>query len=70
MAGLLMLIPFVLFGFVMLGFMGFGMGFGMGGGAPLFFVIMLMMLLVFGALYTVGLSAVGGFLGIYLQNEL
>ncbi|SDK67967.1 DUF5518 domain-containing protein [Natronorubrum texcoconense] len=64
LAGLVMLVPFVFFGFLASIFF-----LGAGGSAPglgVFFVIVL----VFGALYTVGLSIVGAVLGIYVKNEL
>ncbi|WP_226008023.1 DUF5518 domain-containing protein [Natrinema salinisoli] len=65
-AGVVMLIPMVLIGmFFMMFFVGFGTG-----GAPLAFGMMAILMLMFGALYTVGLSAAGGYLGIYLKHEL
>lgn len=65
-AGVIMLIPMVFMGmFFMMFFVGFGTG-----GAPLAFGMMAIFMLMFGALYTVGLSAVGGYLGIYLKDEL
>lgn len=66
LAGLIMLIPFALFG---LAFMMFFLGFGTGG-APLAFGFFAFIILLFGAVYTVGLSAVGGYLGVYLKHEL
>ncbi|MFC7232568.1 DUF5518 domain-containing protein [Saliphagus sp. GCM10025308] len=65
-AGLIMLIPIVFMGmFFGLFFLGFGAR-----GAPIAFGLMAFFMLAFGALYTVGLSAVGGYLGIYLKDEL
>ncbi|USZ70420.1 DUF5518 domain-containing protein [Natronosalvus halobius] len=65
-AGLIMLIPFVFMGlFFVLFFLGFGAR-----GAPIAFGLMGFFVLTFGALYTVGLSAVGGYLGVYLKDEL
>ncbi|MDS0476891.1 DUF5518 domain-containing protein [Natrinema sp. 1APR25-10V2] len=65
-AGVIMLIPMLFMGmFGMMFFLGFGIG-----GVPRMFLFMLLPLLVFGSLYTVGLSAVGGYLGIYLKHEL
>lgn len=61
-----MLIPFAfmrLFGMVF--FIGFGHG-----GPPLGFLLRAFIMLVLGAPYTVGLSAVGGYLGVYVKNEL
>lgn len=64
-AGLIMLIPFALFG---LAFVMFFLGFG-NGGAPIAFGLFAFMILLFGAVYTVGLSAVGGYLGVYIKRE-
>lgn len=66
-AGVFMLIPFVFIGFAMMMFV---IGGGMMGGPPFAFSLMMVFMLFLGALYTVGLSAVGGYLGIYLKNEL
>lgn len=65
-AGVIMLVPFVFIGFVM---MMFFVGGGMAG-PPVAFGLMMVFMLFLGALYTVGLSAVGGYLGIYIKNEL
>lgn len=68
LAGAVMLLPFVLIGaFFAVFFLGVGAG---PGGAPIAFGFMILVMLLFGALYTVGLSAVGGYLGIYVKNEL
>lgn len=65
-AGAIMLVPFVFIGLVfVLFFVGFGTG-----GAPSVFGVFLFLILLLGAVYTVGLSAVGGYLGIYFKNEL
>lgn len=65
-AGVIMLIPMTLMGmFFMFFFLGFG-----NPGAPIAFGIMAIFMLLISALYTVGLSAVGGYLGIYLKHEL
>lgn len=65
-AGLIMLIPLVFIGlFALTFFLGVGTG-----GPPFAVGLMAFFILVFGALYTVGLSVVGGVLGIYLKNEL
>lgn len=61
-AGLIMLLPIV---FILLFFTMFFIG-----AAPIEFGIMVVFMLVFGAVYTIGLSALGGCLGIYLKNEL
>lgn len=66
-AGVIMLIPFVFIGFAMMMFVFTG---GMMGGPRVAFGLMMVFMLVLGALYTVGLSAVGGYVGIYLKNEL
>ncbi|WP_265108608.1 DUF5518 domain-containing protein [Halosolutus halophilus] len=65
-AGLIMLVPFVLIG---LFFVTFLLGVGPGG-PPLAFGMMAVFMLVVGALYTIGLSAIGGYLGVYLKYEL
>ena len=65
-AGLIMLIPVLFFGTV---FLSFGFGFGPGG-PPAAFGLMAIVVLVFGAIYTVGLGILGGFLGVYLKHEL
>lgn len=65
-AGIIMLIPFVLFGLV---FMMFLIG-GGPGGAPIAFGLFGFLILLLAAVYTVGLSAVGGYLGVYIKNEL
>lgn len=66
LAGLIMLVPFVLIGFLILVFFI--------GIAPASFslmvIFMAVLLLIFGAVYTVGLSMVGGYLGVYVKNEL
>lgn len=64
-AGAIMLIPFVFIGLL---FVSFFVGFGPGGAPTVFGVVMFLFLLL-GAVYTVGLSAVGGYLGIYVRNE-
>lgn len=65
-AGVIMLVPLVFVGFLMMMFMtGFALG-----RPPIRFGIMMFFMLVFVALYTVGLSIVGGFLGVYLKDEM
>ena len=64
LAGLVMLVPFVFFGFLASIFF-----LGAGSSAPAFGALFVVFL-VFGALYTVGLSIVGAVLGIYVKNEL
>lgn len=62
-AGLLMLLPFVFIGFF--GMMLLGLG-----GTPMAFGILLFVLLFVTAVYTVGLSALGGYLGVYVREEV
>lgn len=65
-AGAIMLIPFVFIGMV---FVLFFVGFGTGGPTNVFALLMVLFVLL-GAVYTVGLSAVGGYLGIYIKHEM
>lgn len=65
-AGVIMLVPMVVIGFVAMAFL---LGGGMRGAPPVFGLMMVFMLVV-GVLYTVGLSAVGGYLGVYIKKEL
>lgn len=62
-AGAIMLLPLVFFGLFFLVILGLGQ-------APIGFGVFALVLLLFGALYTVGLSALGGWLGIYVKYEL
>lgn len=63
-AGLIMLVPLAFMGmFVTMWMLGIGT-------TPAAFIMMGMVMLVFGSIYTVGLSAVGGYLGVYLKDEL
>lgn len=63
-AGLLMLIPFLLIMMLLLlVFAGFGTG------TTIFFVVTIIAFL-FAATYTLGLSILGGFIGVYLKNEM
>jgi hypothetical protein len=65
-AGLMMLVPLVfIVVFVMLFLTGAGPR-----GAPVMFFMMTIVMFLLGAVYTVGLGAVGGYLGVYLKNEL
>jgi len=61
-AGLLMLVPFVFLFFVLFFFLGFA-------GMPAMFGLVGFFFLFFAALYTIGLSVLGGYLGVYLKNE-
>lgn len=65
-AGAIMLIPFVFIGLV---FVLFFVGVGTGQTTTVFGMLMFLFVLL-GAVYTVGLSAVGGYLGIYIKNEM
>ncbi|WP_254521818.1 DUF5518 domain-containing protein [Natrinema caseinilyticum] len=71
LAGAISFLPIAVGGFVVLGFLGFGLGFV--GGAPaagiLFLLILLFSMILFFLLYTVGLSALGGYLGAYLADD-
>lgn len=73
-AGLVMLLPFLAIGvfFVMiLGFGGISYSYGMHLGAtPIFVGIIGMFAIAITAVYTVGLSALGGYLGVYVRNEM
>lgn len=40
------------------------------GGAPIAFGLFAFIILLFGTVYTVGLSTVGGYLGVYIKHEL
>ncbi len=61
-AGLVMLVPFAFLLFLLLFFLGFG-------GAPAAFGLFGLLILLFSALYTVGLSVLGGYLGAYVKTE-
>jgi hypothetical protein len=63
LAGVIMLVPFVLVGTALLFFLGFGMGRSAVG-----FGILAVVMLFVGAIYTVGLSVAGGYLGGYLEG--
>lgn len=63
-AGAIMLVPFALVGTALLFFLGFGMGRSAVG-----FGILAAFVLFVGAIYTVGLSVAGGYLGGYLKGR-
>lgn len=65
-AGLVMLLPMLFFGLVLVPFV---LGIGTGS-FPAAFGLVAVLLFVFVAVYTVGLSAVGAVLGNYLKYEL
>lgn len=74
-AGLIALIPFILFAILLSGFigmMGFGFmqtGMGMSGFGTGLTVFAVVFVFVFGMIYVVGLSALGGWLGNYIKYE-
>lgn len=69
LAGLLAALPFAAFGFLFVVITGFG-AFGEGGGVAFgFFFLFLLVALFFLLLYTVGLCALGGYIGSYLATE-
>ena len=77
LAGVVAVVPFallfVLFGGAMLAFVPFGMGMGMDprvGIFGAFGVVLFLLFLLLGLVYTVGLAALGGVLGAYLNREL
>lgn len=76
-AGLIALLPFILlvvFASSFLGLLGFGFGM-MGGGPGMFGVgagigaVFILFVLLFGGIYVVGLSALGGWLGNYVKHD-
>lgn len=77
LSGALATLPFLLLFFVFSGFlftgsmMGRGMGGGMGGGMGVSggFVVVLLSGFVFALVWSVGLSAIGGYLGVYIATE-
>ena len=70
LAGLLMFVPIGLLAFAFLWLLGFGLGFA---GLPIEGFVFLLLALGFGVsmvlVYTVGLAALGGYLGAYLARE-
>lgn len=73
-AGLVMLLPFLALGFFLLMILGFGgMSFAYGmhfGATPLFVGLIGIVAIAITAVYTVGLSALGGYLGVYVRREM
>lgn len=65
LAGIVMLVPLILFFFVAIFFLGFA---GVPAGPEL--VILLFVFVGGGGLYTVGLSAAGGYIGIYVRDDI
>lgn len=61
-AGVVMLVPYLLFAFAVLAVIGVG-------GAPIWFALLALGILIASALYTVGLSVLGGYLGWYVRTE-
>jgi len=62
-AGLVMLLPYVFIGFFLLMLLGLG-------GTPAAFGLFALIVIGMMAVYTVGLSALGGYLGVYVYEEL
>lgn len=62
--GVMMFLPFVLLAFTVTFFLGFG------GGAPIVFSLVGLAILLFSAVYTIGLSILGGYVGTHLSGEL
>ena len=70
LSGAFATVPLVLFGFVVVFFLGF-FALGMNGGAVGIGGLLIVLVLgLFFAVYTVGLSALGGYLGSYLVDEV
>lgn len=68
-AGAISLIPFVLVVFLIGSFLPFIPAVGAPGAVAGFFGIALVIGLIFGAIYTIGLGALGGYIGWYLRKE-
>lgn len=72
-AGLVMLIPFIFIGgflMMVLGLGGISATYGLHMGvAPIAFGVLGLFLIALASIYTVGLSAVGGYLGVYLREN-
>lgn len=64
LAGAIMLLPFALFGLAALFLFGFF------GGAPFFFLFVGGAAFTVAVVYTVGFGALGGYLGVYVRDEL
>ena len=73
LSGAIAAIPFLLFIFLISGFVFTGsmMGGGMGGGlaVPGGFVVLFLIGAIFALIWNVGLGALGGYLGVYVANE-
>lgn len=65
-AGAIMLVPFLLFGFLILNFFFFAFGAGVTSGLAF---LVLLAVGTFGLLYVVGFAALGGYLGNYVRYE-
>lgn len=73
-AGVVMLVPVIFIGFLLMMFLGFGgisATYGLHMGAtPIAFAFFGLLLIALSAIYTVGLSALGGYLGVYVWEEV
>ena len=62
-SGVIAVLPLLLFGVLFLGL------FTTGSMSVVFGLLVVLFVLVFGVIWTVGLSALGGYLGVYLRDE-
>ena len=69
LSGAIAALPFLLLFFVFGGFLFTGSMMGGGMGVPGGFVILLLFGFVFALFWTVGISALGGYLGVYVATE-
>lgn len=70
LAGLIMFVPIGMIAFAIFAFLGFGVGFGgLPVGGFIFFLVVLGFVVATLLVYTVGLGALGGYLGSYLARE-
>lgn len=70
-AGGIAAIPLILLSFLLVGVLGFFGAFLNGGiGVGILGIFVLFVMLSFSLVYTVGLSALGGYIGVYLVDEL
>lgn len=69
LSGAIAAVPFLLLLFVFAGFVFTGSMMGDGMGIPGGFVVVLLFGFIFALIWTVGLSALGGYLGVYVATE-